>query len=163
MPAQPQIHPGSPRDPRAVALLQASHDLMLSLFDAEDNHALSLDALCAPDIRFFVAETEDRLVGCGALAIRDGWGEVKAMYVDPTQRGLGLGLALLNRIEQEARAVGLSVLRLETGTGLDAAIALYERVGFVTRPAFAPYEPAAASVFMEKRLADQTGSQSYSE
>ena len=37
------------RGKAATALLQASHALMTSLYPAEDNHYLSIDALCRPE------------------------------------------------------------------------------------------------------------------
>lgn len=80
---------GDPRDPGATALLRASHALMQSLFPTEDNHYLSIDALCAPDIRFFTARRDGATVGCGALALRPGYGELKSMFVDPAARGSG--------------------------------------------------------------------------
>ena len=49
------IERGDPRTPEAKALLEASHALMQELFTPDANHFLSLDALAAPDIAFFVA------------------------------------------------------------------------------------------------------------
>lgn len=51
--------------------------------------------------------------------------EVKRMYTRPSSRGLGLAKALLRRIEDEARAAGAPVLRLETGIHQREAIGLY--------------------------------------
>ncbi|MGB0438833.1 MAG: GNAT family N-acetyltransferase, partial [Paracoccaceae bacterium] len=60
--------------------------------------------------------------------------------------------AILTRIETTARAEAIPCLRLETGVGLDAAIALYEATGFVARPAFGAYSDSPASLFYEKNL-----------
>ena len=60
-----------------------------------------------------------------------GYAEVKRMYTRESARGRGVGKALLARIEQEARAAGRPMLRLETGTLQTAAIGLYESAGFV--------------------------------
>ena len=141
-----------PRTAGATGLLQASHALMQSLFPAEANHYLSVDALCGSDIRFFTARLGGEPVGCAALALKDGYGEVKSMYVAEAARGSGAGAALLARIEAEARGEGLTLLRLETGDRLDAAHRLYERAGFVRRGPFGAYEDGPHSVFMEKAL-----------
>ncbi|QIE54729.1 GNAT family N-acetyltransferase [Pikeienuella piscinae] len=141
-----------PREPAATALLEASHALMRALFPAETNHFLSIDALCAPDIRFFLAEGDRDALGCGALALRDGYGEIKSMFVAPEARGTGAGAAILNRIEDEARAAGLPCLRLETGDRLHAAHRLYLRCGFGFRGPFGAYSAAPESLFMEKPL-----------
>jgi len=146
------IAPADPRDPDATALLQASHTLMQELFPAEDNYALEIDELLAPDIRFFTAREGDKLMGTGALALKRGYGEVKSMFTAPQARGKGVAAALLRQIEDEARANGLTSLKLETGEALDAAIRLYERHGFRRCGRFGDYAENDTSVYMEKAL-----------
>jgi putative acetyltransferase len=146
------VTPGDPRDPAATALLQASHALMQSLFTAEDNHYLSIEDLCTPDIRFFVAIRNGVPIGCGALALKTGYGEMKSMFVDPAARGSGVADALITRLESAARALGLPMLRLETGDTLHAAHGLYARHGFATCDPFGDYQANASSLFMEKPL-----------
>lgn len=153
-PITPDIAPGDPRDPAVTALLRASQALMQSLFPPEENFYLDIDALCATDIRFFVARIDARVVGTGALAIRDSYGEVKSMFVDDAARGRGIAMALMQRIESEARTLALPSLRLETGTLLTAAHRLYARHGFVLRGSFGDYPDSASSLFMEKDLAE---------
>ncbi|MEO0362492.1 MAG: GNAT family N-acetyltransferase [Pseudomonadota bacterium] len=147
-----EVAPGDPLEPAAAGLLKASHALMSSLFPAEANHYLSIDALAAPDIRFFIARRGAATVGCGALALREGYGEVKSMFVAPEARGAGVAALILERIEAEARAEALPLLRLETGDKLASAHALYERIGFAYRGPFGEYRESPHSVFMEKRL-----------
>lgn len=149
----PEIRPTDPRDPQAIALLQASHALMQDLFAPEDNHFLSIDALCGPGITFLGAYEGEGLLGCAALAARPGYGEVKSMFVDPDARGRGVAAALLDRLEAEARGRDLTVLRLETGDALVAAIRAYTRHGFAIRGPFGDYAANDSSVFMEKVLA----------
>ena len=133
-------------------MLEASHAMMLELFDPEANHFLSLDALRGADIRFFIAWLDGHVAGCGALALRAGYGEIKSMFVDPETRRAGIARRLMDRLESEARALGLPLLRLETGNLLDAAHALYLRHGFELRGPFGDYPAHPQSVFMEKRL-----------
>ena len=125
---------------------------MQSLFPAESNHYLEIDELCAPSIRFFAAKRAGATIGCGALALKTGYGEVKSMFVAPEARGARVGEIILDRIIEEARAEGLPLLRLETGDKLASAHALYERAGFKYRGAFGEYEDGPHSVFMEKAL-----------
>ena len=125
---------------------------MIELFPPEDNYALDIDALCAPDISFFVAREGAVILGVGALAVREGYGEVKSMFTSPEARGKGVAAALLRHIEDQTRAFDLPLLRLETGEALDAAIRLYERHGFARCGIFGSYQPNATSVFMEKSL-----------
>jgi putative acetyltransferase len=149
---QIHIRSGDPREPGALALLKASHALMESLFPPEDNHYLSVDALRVPEIRFFVAEDGEDVLGTIALARKEGYGEVKSMFVDPAARGRGVARALLRHVEGVAREMGVPVLRLETGNLLEAAIALYTAQGFRPCGAFGDYAVNGTSVFMEKPL-----------
>ena len=143
---------GDPRHPQAAALLRQSHALMQGLFPPEDNFFLDIDALTAPDIRFFVARDSGTILGTGALAIRDGYGEVKSMFTAETARGRGVADAVLARIEAEARALALPALMLETGNLLQAAHRLYRRHGFTPCGPFGDYPDAKSSVFLQKRL-----------
>jgi putative acetyltransferase len=147
-----RVLPADPRDPRAVALLQASHALMQELFPAEANHYLSIDALCAPDIHFLVAREGDIYHGCGALALKSGYGEVKSMFVGPGARGRGVADLLLHALVKIARADGVPILRLETGNSLTAAHKLYEKHGFSYCGPFGDYGEEPLSLFMERIL-----------
>ncbi|SNR66245.1 GNAT family N-acetyltransferase [Puniceibacterium sediminis] len=142
----------SPRDPQAVGLLEQSHALMRKMFAPEDNHFLGLDALCVPAISLYLAAYGGQAVGCVALMRAEGYGEVKSFFVDPGARGRGVGQALLAHLEGVARGEGLTWLRLETGTGLDAAARLYRSRGFLPSGPFGAYEESPASLFFEKSL-----------
>ncbi|WP_439154116.1 GNAT family N-acetyltransferase [Yoonia sp.] len=141
-----------PHHPGAVALLKQSHALMESLFPPEDNFYLDIDDLVAPQIRFFTAREGDTILGTGALAIKDGYGEIKSMFVVETARGKGVADALMRQLEDQARIDALSLLKLETGNVLHAAHRLYARHGFTACGPFGDYAAAKSSIFMEKRL-----------
>lgn len=124
----------------------------------EQRHGLSLDALFAPHVRFFIAHLDGVAAGCGGVALFDSFAEVKRMYVRESARGLGVAQAVLARIEETARAHGRDVLRLETGDKQLAAMRMYERAGFTRCGVFGDYAALdaaalATSVFFEKRLA----------
>ena len=70
------IEPGNPKDTEVRALLSKSHALMEQLFSPEDSFALSINDLCTPQIQFFVAREYDVILGCGALAVKAGYGEI---------------------------------------------------------------------------------------
>jgi Acetyltransferases len=146
------VSPDSPRSPGATALLQASHTYLQSLYDPEDNHFLSIDELCTPEILFFTARLDDRTIGTAALAPRQGYAEVKSMYVDPAARRQGAAGTLLERLIAEGRSRRLPALKLETGPLNTEAMALYRRHGFTLCGPFGDYADVPASVFMERRL-----------
>ena len=146
------VKQADPSEPDAAALLRQSHALMESLFPPEDNFYLDIDALKAPHISFFIAEQNDQTLGTAALANKGDYGEIKSMFVSPKARGLGVGAQLLATLEETARALGLPVLKLETGDKLEAAHRLYARAGFTRCDPFGDYAKAGSSLFMEKPL-----------
>jgi len=112
---------------------------------------------------FLVAELAGRPVGCGALRclrtselVRElgpNVAEVKRMYVARDVRGQGVGRALLERLETEARALGMTRLVLETGTRQTRALALYRNAGFTDIPPYGEYSASAAtSVCLSKDI-----------
>ena len=147
-----RVVPGNPRDRQATALLQASHALMRSLFNPEENHFLSIDELCLPEISFFVAREGEKTLGCAALANRGTYGEIKSMFIDPASRSKGIAHKLMHRLEAEARALGLDTLKLETGDKLEQAHSLYRAHGFVECGPFGDYEANETSIFMTRQL-----------
>ncbi|EYD73375.1 GNAT family N-acetyltransferase [Limimaricola hongkongensis] len=139
-------------DPGPRALIEASQDLMRAMFRPDQNHFLPIEALDAPDIRFVVARDGAALLGCGALQVKSGYGELKSVFVRDAARGRGVGAALIGALETAARAEGLTLLRLETAEELAAACRLYARHGYARRGRFGDYVENGCSVFMEKRL-----------
>lgn len=146
------VEPGNPTAPEVTALLQQSHEMMEALFPSDSNHYLSVEALMAPHIHFFTAREREQVLGTAALAVMAGYGEVKSMYVTEAARRRGVGDALLRQVEDQARALKLPLLRLETGNKLNAAARLYGRHGFEFCDAFGAYDASPSNLFMEKRL-----------
>ncbi|MCY4181114.1 MAG: GNAT family N-acetyltransferase [Litoreibacter sp.] len=147
-----RVVPGDPRDAQATALLRQSHALMQELFEPEENYFLDIEELCAPSIRFLVAKDGETITGTAALSLKDGYAEVKSMFVAPNRRGEGIADALIDGLEQTARDEGVTLLKLETAEKLAAAVKLYARHGFTQCGIFGDYRPNDTSHFMEKPL-----------
>lgn len=142
-----------PGQPDIIALLAAGEAYGATLYPAESNHYLPIEALRAPNVRFVVArDGEGAAVGTGAIVLNEGWAEIKRMWVNPAARGQGLSKRLLSKVESHAARNGITIIRLETGIHNTEALGLYRRQGYVEREAFAPYAPDPLSVFMEKAL-----------
>lgn len=140
-----------------VTLVGELEAILSAEYPPEQRHGLSLEAIFQPHVRFFVARAAEAPVGCGGVALFDGFAEVKRMYVRAAARGRGVADALLLRIEDEARAAGRGLLRLETGDQQHAAMRFYERAGFRRCGAFGAYaamapSAIATSVFYEKAI-----------
>lgn len=59
--------------------------------------------------------------------------EVATLSLLPSERGRGIGRALIDRVKREARAAGLRHLRLDVLVSNSDAIRFYEREGFQPR------------------------------
>ncbi len=141
-----------PRSAEGLALLNASHAFLLSMYPPEFSFALNPGQLAEPHISFFIADRNGEALGCAALSNKGAYGEIKSMFVHPDARGTGTGAALMATLEDEARQQGLSLIRLETGDDLYDAHRLYARHGFEICGPFGDYVEGPHSVFMEKRL-----------
>jgi putative acetyltransferase len=82
---------------------------------------------------FRVIEDDDgAVVGCGGLYPVDADAvELRKMYFRPEIRGKGMGRKLLDDLVAEAKRRAFARIELETASNLTAAIALYQRSGFV--------------------------------
>lgn len=81
-----------------------------------------------------VAETDGTVVGLAWGLIQEPdikVAHIYQMWVAPSQRGKGIGKALLNEIEAWARGRGCDLLALDVTTTNEAAVGLYLSSGFV--------------------------------
>jgi len=105
-----------------------------------------------PKGRWLVAYRDSKPVGCAALKRLDPTtAEIKRVYVAPEARGRGVARALLARLEEIAREVGDSTLRMDSGAKQAASVALFSSIGYEQ---IADYNGnAVAAYWFEKRLA----------
>ncbi len=107
-------------------------------FDPELDH-LSAYYLGASAHRFYYV-AEDELgqvaggVGMANTALFDGCAELQKLYLAESAKGAGIGYQLIDHIERKAIEFGFKTMYLETHTNLEAAIHIYERVGYVQIP-----------------------------
>jgi ribosomal protein S18 acetylase RimI-like enzyme len=90
----------------------------------------------------FVAmdETTGRMCGlCLSSVVSPDVGHITQICVTPEVRGLGIGYELLRRSLQALASRGCRKTSLTVTTANDAAIRLYERIGFARRASFAAY------------------------
>ena len=105
------------------------------------------------DARYYVAEEDGKLLGgCGLLLIA-GEGTITNVVVAPEARRRGVATGMLSHLLAAGDREGLTAYTLEVRVSNQAAIALYEKLGFVSegiRPNF--YEkPTEDAMIMWKR------------
>ena len=137
-----------------------------AVYDPLDGFGLRFEAFVGRTIAEFVlddrangqiwlAERDDRLVGCTAIALREGSrGQLRWVVVDPLERGRGLGKQLVNAALQYCREQSCDSVFLETTDGLKESQTLYEKLGFtVTSETVADiWDGPRPLVIMEMRL-----------
>jgi putative acetyltransferase len=143
--------------PEVIELLGELDAVLSGPYAPDQRHALSVERLFHPEVRFFVARLDGATVACGGVGFYDGYAELKRMYSRPSVRGRGVAKAILRRLEMEARAAGAPLLRIETGVHQEEALRFYEAAGFRRCGPFGPYAqmpPRAIelSIFYEKAL-----------
>ena len=81
--------------------------------------------------RVTVAESHGTIVGLIVLAVDDEGFLIDNVAVDPSYRGKGLGRALLEFAEAEARRAGFDSIYLYTHEKMSENVAIYSRIGYV--------------------------------
>jgi GNAT superfamily N-acetyltransferase len=77
--------------------------------------------------------------------------EVRLLAVAPTERGHGVGQALMDECARRARAMGATHLSLHSFQSMKAALRMYERMGFQRTPE-TDFRPAPDWLVMGFRL-----------
>lgn len=113
------------------------------------------------EAELIVAELGGRLVGAVTLyldALRSpregwpkGWAAIRLLAVHPKYRRQGIGRALVEECIRRCRGGGVITIGLHTTEAMDAAVRIYERLGFVRLPEF-DFHPASGVVVMAYRL-----------
>ncbi|WP_181311437.1 GNAT family N-acetyltransferase [Nocardioides campestrisoli] len=130
----PVVVPARADEPAVLALLADYAEELAArgiVLHQDEGGSVTPEEMAPPRGAFHVVTLGGRPVACGGVRLLDpGTAEVKRMYVAPTARRRGVARTLLGRLEQDARDLGCSAVRLDTGPGMDAAITLYRASGY---------------------------------
>jgi len=133
--------------------------------------AFGVDSQLIDDGTYFVAEAAAKLIGCGGwswrgtlfggdshtersareLDPRTDAARIRAFFVDPACARRGIGRALLERCEAEARARGFTRFEL---MGTLPGVRLYQALGYIAgEPVHYPVAPGVTIEFVPMRKA----------
>jgi ribosomal protein S18 acetylase RimI-like enzyme len=142
-----QVRRASAADLRAVSalgeVLMVPHAQRYpEIFKSEGLEPYWTQCLEKPDHAVFVAVLGSSVVGMAVAQLMDETSPVchamrlcrlNVIVVDEKARGMGAGRALIETVEAFARANGVTDIRLSVADFNEAAIAVYERMGYRIR------------------------------
>lgn len=104
-------------------------------------HKSFTNELINPHSIFLVALVEGSVAGYGGIWMVIDEAHVTTLTVSSTQRRQGIGKALMIELLKQAKAAGMVCSTLEVRAGNDAAIRLYEELGYAVTARRKSYYP----------------------
>jgi len=135
-----RFEPWDPEQPPAAELLDEMRvelNDIYGTFNRWDNPPLDPAELGPPYGVYLVGFEGDRVIAGGGLRrLTEDVAEIKRMFVRPAFRSRGVARTLLGALEDEARRLGYSATRLDTGPKQVDALVLYRSAGYIDVPAY---------------------------
>lgn len=143
--------------PDAQELTEQAQAYYVELYGGRDDDPMTAVEFAAPRGGFVVGYLDGVPVAMGGwTAPEDGSGtrtaKIRRMFVAATARRHGLAGAVLQRLEADAAAAGVTSMVLATGQPQQAALAFYRRHGYTDVPAFGYYAGSDQVVCLGKTL-----------
>jgi ribosomal protein S18 acetylase RimI-like enzyme len=117
--------------PRLTELVEAAYGHYVDRMGGPPCPLLDDYAEVVRDFRVTVAEDGGEVVGLIAVGVDDEGFVVNNVAVDPSRQGTGVGRALLEHAEAEARNAGFDSIYLYTHERMRENLELYRRIGYV--------------------------------
>lgn len=122
---QMQIRRMTERDVSQAAALEAAN------FTTPWSEKSFYEQLEKSNALYMVAEREGQIIGVCGLVESYGEAEIYNVSVDSNYRRRGVGTLLMRELLAEGSRKGISAYTLEVRAGNEAAIYLYEKLGFM--------------------------------
>lgn len=116
-------------DPKLIeAIIQLRYEILRKPWNKPKDTAT--DELESQSVNAYIEE-QGRIVACGRLQDNGGGtGQVRYMAVAEGQQGKGLGKLILNRLEEEALAMGIRTIELQAR---ENAVEFYKAKGYTIK------------------------------
>jgi ribosomal protein S18 acetylase RimI-like enzyme len=145
------LRPGTRADaPRLTELVQAAYRPYVERLDGPPRPMTDDYTEVVRTQRVTVAERGEQVVGLIVVGVDDEGFLIDNVAVDPADHGGGVGRALLEHAEAEARRAGFDSIYLYTHERMVENLALYSRIGYVEYDRRLHGE--ATLVYMRKKL-----------
>ena len=148
------LRPSRLDDPDALLLTEEVQRFYEELYGGRDEDPIAPEEFAAPEGGFLIGYHEGEPVAMGGWSFLPGRDAVKIrrMYVRETVRRLGFAAAVLQRLEDDARAAGASRVVLGTGEPQVAAVRFYRSRGYTDVEPYGYYAGAPGAVSLGKAL-----------
>jgi ribosomal protein S18 acetylase RimI-like enzyme len=147
----PALRPATVADaPRLTELVGAAYGHYVERIGGPPRPMTDDYAEVVRTYRVTVAERGGEIVGLIVLGVGDEGFLIDNVAVDPSHQGGGVGRALLEHAEAEARRAGYDSLYLYTHQRMSENLALYSRIGYVEYDR--RRQGGASIVYMRKQL-----------
>jgi ribosomal protein S18 acetylase RimI-like enzyme len=146
------IREEDPDTPDAIQLMEELSKALEAITGNSGWSSFDPKDVCVPHAVFVIARNQDgEAIGCGAIRpLNEYTAEVKRMYA--RTKAMGVGTRILSCLEEQARKLGYSVLRLETRLVNQRAVSFYESKGYHRIPNYGKYSNNSEAVCFEKKL-----------
>jgi len=120
------IRPMEKKDVHEVSIIEAEN------FKSPWSEKAFLDTFLNTNLLYLVAQDKDRIIGmCGVHHIL-GEGEITNVAVANNYKRQHIGEQMMTALMEKGRIMGIDAFTLEVRVSNEAAIFLYEKLGFVT-------------------------------
>ena len=141
-----------PASKDALLLMNELSEVLTSITGASGRSSFDPEDVRVPRALFVIARSgTGEPIGCGAFRPMDiHTAEIKRMYA--RQKTRGVGTAILAYLEEQARGMGYTSLKLETRRINKHAVTFYEKRGYKYIPNYGKYDGNPEAVCFEKHL-----------
>jgi N-acetylglutamate synthase-like GNAT family acetyltransferase len=147
-----KIIKANPNSPEALQLMEELSNSLEAITGDSGKSSFNASDVCVERSLFILAYDEaGEVIGCGAIRpISEDIAEVKRMFAK--SKGKGIGTEILCYLEQQAKELSYSTLRLETRLINRQAISFYEKNGYIRIDNYGRYVNRPEAVCFEKDI-----------